>query len=202
MTATLPSLKRAALQLIGDLRPDDSAAVYGFNDRVIEFQPFTTDKSAMKRGVLRAHPAGPTALYDALVRVSRDLMQRHGKKVIVVFTDGSDNSSMLTADAAIFRAKSSGIPIYTIAQGEARQHPALIKGLADLSHATGGAPFLIRKLADIGAAFHQVSEDLMHGYLLAIQPPPAAGKAWNPISVSIPGLKGVTIRARDGYNVE
>lgn len=202
MTATLPTLKRAALQLIGDLRPDDSAAVYAFNDRVIEFQSFTTDKAAMKRAVLRAHPAGTTALYDALVRVSRDLVQRQGKKVILVFTDGIDNASMLTADAAIFRAKSSGIPIYTIAQGEARQNPALIKGLADLSHATGGAPFLIHKLSDIGAAFHRVSEDLMHGYLLAFQPPPAAGKAWNQISVSVPGRKGVTIRARDGYNVE
>ncbi len=202
MTATLPSLKRAAMQLIGDLRPDDSAAVYGFNDRVTEFQPFTTDKVAVKKGVLRAHPAGTTALYDALVRVSRDLMQRHGKKVIIVFTDGSDNASMLTAEAAIFRAKSSGIPIYTIAQGEALQHASLIKGLADLSQATGGAPFLIRKLADISAAFHKMSEDLMHGYLLAIQPPPAADKAWHKISVSIPGSKGLVIRAREGYNSE
>ena len=202
MTATLPSLKSAAMQLIGDLRPDDSAAVYGFNDRVTEFQPFTTDKLAMKRAVLQAHPAGTTALYDALVRVSRDLMQRHGKKVIIVFTDGSDNASMLTAEAAIFRAKSSGIPIYTIAQGEAVEHPDLIKGLADLSKATGGAPFLIRKLADIGAAFHKMSEDLMHGYLLAFQPPPSADKAWHKISVSIPGSKGLAIRAREGYNAE
>jgi VWFA-related protein len=202
MTATLPSLKRAAMQLVDELRPSDSVAVYGFNDKVTEFQPFTTGKTAVKRAVLRAHPAGITALYDALVRVSRDLAQRRGKKVIIVFTDGDDNASMLTADAAIRRAKSRGIPIYTIAEGEALQHPHLVSRLADLSQATGGAPFLIQKLADIGDAFQRMSEDLMHGYLLALQPPPATGNAWQKIAVAVSNRKGLLIRAREGYYSE
>jgi VWFA-related protein len=202
MNAALPSLKRAAMQLIDDLRPGDSAAVYGFNDKVTEFQPFSTDKTEVKRGVLRAHAAGITALYDALVQVSRDLAQRRGKKVIIVFTDGDDNASMLTADAAILRAKTRGIPIYTIAEGEALQHPHLVKRLADLSQATGGASFLIQKLADIGAAFQRMSEDLMHGYLLAFQPPPVTGNAWHRIAVAVPKRKSLVMRAREGYYSE
>ena len=202
MNATLPSLKRAAMQLVDELRPGDSVAVYGFNDKVTEFQPFTTGKTAVKRAVLRAHPAGITALYDALVRVSRDLAQRRGKKVIIVFTDGDDNASMLTADVAIRRAKSRGIPIYTIAEGEALQHPHLVSRLADLSQATGGASFLIQKLADIGDAFQRMSEDLMHGYLLALQPPPATGNAWHKIAVAVSNRKGLLIRAREGYYSE
>lgn len=202
MTRTLPSLKRAAMQLIDELRREDSAAVYGFNDKVTEFQPFTTDKTALKRAALRAHPAGTTALYDALVRVSRDLAQRRGKKVIIVFTDGSDNASMLTEVAAVHRAKSWGIPIYTVAEGEALRHPHLVSRLADLSQATGGAPFLIQKLEDIGAAFQRMSEDLAHGYLLAFQPPPAGTNAWHKIAVGIAKRKGLLIRAREGYYAE
>ncbi len=202
MSATLPSLKRAALQLIDVLRPGDSAAVYSFNDRLTEQQPFTTSKTALKRGVLRAHPAGPTALYDALVGVSRNLAQRRGKKVIIVFTDGSDNSSMLTAETAIQQARSRGIPIYTIAQGEALNHPDLVQRLAGLSRSTGGAPFLIHKLEDIDATFRKVSDDLVHGYLLAFQPPPSTERDWHQIRVTTPGRKGLVIRAREGYYSE
>ena len=73
MEGALPSLKSSALHLLDELRPDDTVAVYGFNDRVAELQPFTTDKISAKRAVLRAHAAGSTALYDALLRVNHDL---------------------------------------------------------------------------------------------------------------------------------
>lgn len=199
MSATLPSLKGAAMSLVDELRPGDSAAVYGFNNEVTEFQPFTTDKTAIKRAVLRAHAAGTTALFDALVRVNRDLAQRRGKKVIIVFTDGDDNASMLTADTAILRAKSRGIPIYTIAEGDALLNPRLVGQLANLSQLTGGAPFLIRKLEDIGAAFRRMSEDLTHGYLLAFEPPPDKDNTWHKIVVAPSTRKGLIVRARQGY---
>jgi VWFA-related protein len=199
MSATLPSLKGAAMKLVDELRSDDTVAVYGFNDRVTELQPFTTDKTAIKRAVLRAHAAGTTALYDALVRVNRDLALRRGKKVIILFSDGDDNASMLTADMAILRAKSRGIPIYTVAQGEALLHPRLVGQLANLSQFTGGTPFLIRKLDDIGTAFQKMSEDLMHGYLLAFQPPPDNGHSWHKIAVALSTRKGLVIRAREAY---
>jgi VWFA-related protein len=198
MEATLPSLKAAALHLLDDLRPDDSVAVYGFNDQVAELQPFTTDKTAAKRAVLQAHAAGSTALYDALLRVNHDLIGRAGKKVIIVFTDGDDNSSMLTADDVIRRAKIRGVPIYTIAEDQAVENPQLLEQLANMSHATGGKPFVIHKLSDIGAVFQKVSEDLMHGYLLAFQPHSSDEQGWHQIKVVL-SAKGNQVRAREGY---
>ncbi len=136
-------------------------------------QPFTTDKAAAQRAILKTHAHGITALYDALVRVNHDLAGRPGKKVIIVFTDGSDNASMLTASTAIERAKARGIPIYTIAQGQALEHPELLAQLTNISRSTGGSTFQIRQLSDIGAVFEKVSQDLLHGYLVAFQPEPA-----------------------------
>jgi VWFA-related protein len=202
MDTALPSLKRAALQLLDELRPEDSVAVYSFNDRITELQPYTTDKVAAKRAVLRAHAAGTTALYDALLRVNHDLAGRAGKKVIIVFTDGDDNASMLTSDAAILRAKGRGIPIYTIAEGDALVHQQLIGQLANISRATGGTSFLIRKLSDIGAVFQKVSEDLMHGYLLAFQPSEGEEHGWRKIEVVLANGKGRQVRAREGYYPE
>ena len=201
MQPTLPSLKAAALRLIYDLRPDDTVAVYGFNDRVNQLQAFTADKTAARRAVLKAHPLGATALYDALVRVSDDLAWHPGKKVILVFTDGDDNSSLLTAETAIVKAKTRGIPIYTIASGEAIDRPALVKELDEMSRATGGTPFLIRRLDDIAAVFQKVSDDLKHGYLLAFQPSPGEDRAWRRIELLV-RTNGVKVRAREGYYPE
>jgi VWFA-related protein len=154
------------------------------------------------RGVLRAHAFGSTALYDALLRVNRALAAHSGKKVILVFTDGDDNASMLTADAAILRAKSRGIPIYTIAEGDALEQAGLLGQLANMSHATGGTSFLIRRLSDIGAVFQKVSEDLMHGYLLAFQPSPVEERGWRKIEIVLNDGKRRTVRAREGFYPE
>jgi len=199
MLAALPALKNAALKLIGDLRPIDRVAVYSFSDSVHELLPFTTDKTAARRAVLRTRAFGSTALYDALVRVNRDLAARSGKKVIVVFTDGADNSSVLTTQTAIERARKAGTPIYTIAQGEALQTPALLKQLAAVSRSTGGVAFAIHSTAEISPVFDTVSQDLTHGYLLAFQPPTVENNAWRSIEVVLRGAKGRKVRAREGY---
>jgi Ca-activated chloride channel family protein len=202
MATALAPLKNAALQLVEELRPTDSVAVYSFNDTVHELQSFTTDKAAAKRAILKTSASGITALYDALVRVNHDLSARAGKKVIIVFTDGSDNASTLPANIAIERAKARGIPIYTIAEGEALIHPELIRQLSNISQSTGGTPFLIRKLSDIGGVFEKVSQDLMHGYLLAVQTAPGANREWRKIEVVLSGPKGRHVRAREGYYAE
>ena len=80
MQFALPALKNAALRLISELRPEDSVAVYNFSESVTELQPFTTDKSAAKRAVLRTQAFGDTALYDALARVGQDLVTGRGRR--------------------------------------------------------------------------------------------------------------------------
>jgi len=198
MQLALPSLKGAALKLIADLRPADSAAVYSFNDSVAELQPLTTDKAAVSRAIVRTHAQGETALYDALTEITHDLAGRPGKKVIVLFTDGKDNSSTLTADSAINRAKLAGIPVYTISEGEAVSEPALIAQLAGISKATGGEAFVIRNPGEIAKVFEKVSEDLAHGYLLSFPPPSVDTNAWRAIEVNVQ-LKGAKVHSREGY---
>ena len=199
MQAALPALKATALKLLGELRPIDSAAIYSFSDSVTVLQPFTTDKNAAARAVLRTRAFGKTALYDALARVSREVAGRAGKKVIVVFTDGADNVSALTSETALKGAKNLGVPVYTIAQGDALESPDLLKQLANLSQATGGVAFTIHSPTEIEKVFESITEDLMHGYLLAFQPPATEDRTWRPIEVKMRSPRGHKIRARMGY---
>jgi VWFA-related protein len=202
MQNALPPLKSAALKLIGEMRPTDAVAVYAFNATVTELQPFTTDKQAAERAVLQAQALGGTALYDALVRVNRDLAERSGKKAIVVFTDGDDNQSTLSAEIAIARAKAAGAPVYTIAQGAALHRPKFLDQLAGIANSTGGLPFEIHDPAEIVKVFESVSQDLTHGYLLMFQPPSEETNGWHSIKVTLRAARGRTVRAREGYSLE
>jgi Ca-activated chloride channel homolog len=201
MRASLPALKRTALKFIEGLRPNDSVAVYALKDGVTELQSFTTDKKAAARAVLQTEPGGMTALYDGLVRTVRDISVRPGKKAIVAFTDGNDNISLLTGDTAILRAKTAGVPIYTIAKGSDLQDETLGQ-LAAISRATGGMSFAIHSSSEMASVFEKVFQDVMHGYLLAFQPPDAEGHVWHTIEVILKSPKGRRVRARDGYYPE
>ncbi len=202
MEAALPALKNAAVKLIGALRPIDTVAVYSLTGGITELQPFTTDKAAATRAVWGAELGGMTGLYDGLVRVTRDLSSRTGKKMIVVFTDGEDNDSSLSAETAVLRAKRAGVPIYTIAQGYATRSRALLKELGDVAQATGGLAFTIQSATEIRNIFDRVLQDLFHGYLLGFQPPSAEDRAWRSIQVLLHGQAGLKIRARGGYYPE
>jgi len=202
MQVALPFLKNAALRFIEALRPEDPVAVYSFSDSVSERQPFTTDKSAAKRAVVRTEPYGETALYDAVVRVIQDLSGRGGKKVIVVFTDGADNKSALTSGIAIRVAKAYGIPIYAVAQGDAANDADLVKQLMRAARATGGLSYNIHDPGEIREVFEEISRDLRHGYMLTFKPAPAEDQGWHEIKVVLRQADGRRVRAREGYFAE
>lgn len=202
MVEALPALKAAALRLIAELRPGDQVAVYSFNETVSRLVPFTADKDAAKRAVLHTEPFGETALYDALARVNHDLAARTGKKVMIVFTDGDDNASTLTAGAAIERVKAAGVPVYTIAEGAALINPDYLKLLAGISSSTGGISYAARNAAEIHTVFEKIAADLLHTYFFAFPPEGAEGHAYHPIEVLVRGAKSYKVRAREGYYPE
>ncbi len=202
MARALPAVKNAILKLIDRFRGNDQVAVYGFSNRLAVLQDFTLDKNAAKKAVLATRPAGTTALFDALSQLARDVARRGGKKVIVAFTDGQDNSSALHAAAAVTRAKRAGVPIYTVAQGEALKSPALVRQLKDMAKATGGIAYEVRKTSDVDEVFEDISNDLRNSYLLSYKPPPTADPKWRPIQVALTGVKDYKVRAKEGYYPE
>jgi VWFA-related protein len=202
MHLALPALKSAALQFIADLRPVDSVAVYNFSDSVTLLQPFTLDKDAAQKSVMTAFAAGQTALYDALARVSRDLSVRGGKKVIVLFSDGEDNASTLASRRVMQRMRAVGLPVYTVAQGQALQSQSLMKELADLSTGTGGLPYAVAQGSEMAPVFERIAQDLAHGYLLAFTPEPSSRTGWRRIDVVVKSDRQLKVRAREGYALE
>jgi VWFA-related protein len=199
MLAAMPALKNATLRFIDSFRENDSFAVYAFSTSLVPLQEFTQDKNAAKQAVLRTIAHGATALYDSLSEVTARLSTRKGKKLIVVMTDGDDNSSYLTSSAVIRKAKFLGIPIYAVAQGEALSKKDLMKTLKELARATGASCHAVQKGSEIEEVFQDIAADIQHSYLIAYAPPEANDARYRSIRVNVAGMKNLRIRAREGY---
>jgi len=200
MEKALPRLMNSVIRFIDALGPDDSVAIYSFSEALVQEQKLTKDKAAAKRSVLRLRAGGNTALFDALTDVTGEIARQSGKKVVVVFTDGDDNASVLTAQAAVARATKDGVPLFSIAEGEATESVRLKKILMDLSRSTGGDTYEIKSMKDIDEIFLKISSALQHLYLITYQPPLERddGK-WRRIEVLIGDENKYRIRAKEGY---
>ncbi|HEY1895094.1 MAG TPA: VWA domain-containing protein [Terracidiphilus sp.] len=200
MANALPALKNAVVSFIDQFGEADSIAVYNFDERLQVQQDFTTDKAAAKRATLRLRAAGKTALFDAVAEASREISDQVGKKAIVVFTDGDDNTSVLTAQAAVDRARKNGVPLFTIAEGEAVRSGELRKILSEMSSSTGGAAFEVKSTKDMQEIFEHISADMRHVYLLGYQPHALTSDGkWHKIDVTVEGMADARIRAKQGY---
>jgi Ca-activated chloride channel homolog len=200
MGSALPHLKNSVVNFIDELGPEDSVAIYTFAQQLVIQQDFTKDKAAAKRAALGLRAGGRTALYDALSEAAQAMNGQPGKKVMVVFTDGDDNASVLTAQQAVNRARTNGVPLFTIAEGEALQSSQFKKILGQLSASTGGSTFEVKDAKGMESVFQQISGELRHMYLLSYKPPsePADGK-WRKIDVTVDRVEGDRIRAKEGY---
>jgi Ca-activated chloride channel homolog len=200
MTDALPRVKNSVVKLIDHLGPEDSIAIYTFDEQLTVRQDFTSDRLAAKRAVLRARAQGTTALFDAVSEAAQNLSKRSGKKALVVFTDGEDNASVLSANAAVTVAKKVGVPLYGIAEGDAVHSKNLTALLTNLSQRTGGSAYQVNKSADIDHVFEAISQDLQHLYLLTYEPGGTeADEKWRKIDVIVKGVTESRIRAKEGY---
>jgi len=199
MRDALPVVKNATNLMIDQLRDNDSVAIYGFSNGIELLQDFTQDKRAAKLTVRRLRAEGATALFDALTRVSQDLTTRQGKRAVVVFTDGEDNSSVLNMESAVLRARKSGVPVYAIAQGDALKAPRLVKALQSLSENTGGKLFKAQKSSQMDEIFQAISADLQASYLLSFRPPTVGKGEWRPIRVTVKTENNYKVHCREGY---
>jgi Ca-activated chloride channel family protein len=199
MQGALPSVKNAVSELLGKMREGDSVGIFGFNSTLVTLQDFTGDRAAARRAVLRTRAAGATALFDSIAEVARNIASHKGKKAIVLFTDGDDNASGLTADAAIKRVLETGVPVYAVAEGEARKSSQLRRQLRQIAERTGGFSYEAKSAGDIEKVFRDIQGELKHLYLLTYRPPDADQSKWRTIRVEIGGLTGYKVRGKQGY---
>ena len=188
--------------------PRDEIFALAFNELVRPAlppaEPFTSDGAVLRAALERAIAArGRTALYDAIVAgvdyLGRGTRQR---KVLVVLSDGADNASRATREAAVRKAQASNAAIYTIALVDPADRDANPRLLKELAQESGGESFQPDDPGEIAEAFDRIAMDIRRTYTLGYIPSNTAHDgAFRRIRVVVTAPPGrpLVVRTRTGY---
>jgi Ca-activated chloride channel homolog len=156
------------------LRPIDGLSLFQFSETVDQVTPFTSDVRVIDRAINRIHSGAATALYDTLYLGSDALLDRRGRKVMVVITDGGDTVSRTSYKEAIREAQQAEVILYSIIivpiEASAGRDIGGEHALIQLSRDTGGKYFYASGLQQLDAAFRKISDELRTQYLIAYYP--------------------------------
>jgi Ca-activated chloride channel homolog len=159
--------------------PDDLAFVIGFSNSVLLVQDFTGDQKLISHSVGQLVPAGGTALWDAVAFAADKLATRPEAqpvaRVLVIISDGEDNSSSDTLKQAISRAQRGEVAIYTVSTRElfdklddnSQVGERALQTIAELTGGAAFAPGSVRRLDTSLAALQQV---IRSRYLISYKP--------------------------------
>src|SRR5579863_8571615 len=176
-------------------------AFYSYSRDFFRAASLTADRTQVLRGVRETVNGDDSALYNALLMTLKDAAQYTGRKVVVVFSNGPDNSSMVSPEDVDELAQSEGVPIYMVSTREAKLDAASAAVFARMTASTGGEAYFAKSWKDQRDAFSSIREDLAHLYFMSYYPQPNPNRGWRTISVKItnPKFKKYRIRTRSGY---
>ena len=165
----------AALKLVRASNKDDEVFVMTFNDKIALVQDFTHDTKQLEKSLNQIESTGATAMRDALLLGLEHLKRQAmtDKKVLLVVTDGEDNSSFEKLDKVVRSAQQDGVLIYAIGllATETERSAAVAKhDLDTLTLATGGEGFYPKELSEVDAIAQHVAKDLRNQYTIAYNP--------------------------------
>jgi len=193
------------------LRPIDGLSLFQFSEIVDQLTPFTADVRVIDRAINRVRPGAATALYDTLYLGSDALMQRRGRKVMVVITDGGDTVSKVNYQEAIREAQEAEVILYSIIivpiENSAGRDIGGEHALIQLSRDTGGKYFYASGIQQLDAAFRQISDELRTQYLIGYYPAKRLSDSdfrridikVNPATKDYPNPSELVVRHRTGY---
>lgn len=195
----------AALDLIKQSNPDDEVFIVNFNDDTHFDQPLTNDMKKLEAGIARMEVRGGTAMRDALSK-SINYVKRNGKKdkkVLVVITDGNDNSSDTTLEQVLRQAQSSDVLIYAIGllnEEEAREARNAKKAIKSLVDASGGLDYYPKSTSDVQEIMPRVAHEIRNQYILGYTSSNSSlDGSFRQIKVTVTGFGRPTVRTRNGY---
>lgn len=203
--------REAAAHVLAALQDGrDEVAVFAFDSRLRESEPFTSDIEGVKDRLLSPEPFGMTALFDAISTTAKAIGERKGRrKAIVVITDGMDTASQLRPEQVSGIASAIDVPVYVLAVVSPVDHVGektavetryeSVQGdLANMSRWTGGDAFVASAPAHASVAAREIVSELRHQYLIAFEA--GAEPGWHPLEVRVRERRA-TVRARAGYVV-
>lgn len=194
----------AISDFIRSLEGADRIAFYSYSRDLSRATRLTAEREQVLRGVRSTVAGDDAALYNCLLLTVKDAAQYTGRKVIVVFSNGPDNASIVPPEDVAELAQSTGTAIYMVSTQQAELEPISTAVFERMTAATGGKAYFARSWKDEQRAFASIRDDLAHLYSLSYYPQANPNRGWRSITVKLnsPRLKNCHVRTRNGYRLQ
>lgn len=191
----------AIADFIRGLDRADSVAVYTYSRNLSRAAPLSRERPEAISGLRKAVVGDDAALYNALLLTLRDAAKVPGRRVVIVFSNGPDNASMIAPDDVRAVAEDEGIPIYVISTREVSRDPISSNVFRRISSRTGGKSFFANNWQKQVEAFENIREDLGNSYTVTYYPQPNPNENFRKIDVQVVSDTGkkYRVQCRPGY---
>jgi VWFA-related protein len=196
----------AALNLVRSSNPNDEVCIVNFNDEYYLDQDFTANINKLRQGLEKIDARGGTALYDAVVATADHLKKtaKLEKKVIFIVTDGEDNASTESLEAAVHNLQADNGPtVYSIGVLGEEEHPRRARrALQVMSERTGGIAFFPKTLDEVDEISRTVAHDIRNQYTIGYKPStPKTQGGYRQVKVDAHahGYSKLVVRTKSGY---
>jgi VWFA-related protein len=202
MYKAFPYVHDSISDFVRKLDPASSVAIYTFSRNLFRAARLSQDRGLAISGLYNTVAGDDTALFNAVLLTLRDASQVPGRKAIVVFSNGSDNASMVSPYDVARVAENEGIPIHLISTANPAQDRTFTGALDSLAGRTGGKVHYVHNWKEQASAFVSVREDIESSYTASYYPSPNPNEGFRSIKVEIAGHDGreYRVRARAGYD--
>src|SRR5438093_6638734 len=177
----------AIADFVRSLESANRIAFYSYSRDLSRGAPLTTDRAKVLRAVRTTVAGDEAALYNTLLLTLKDAAQYTGRRVVVVFSNGPDNSSVVPPEDVAELAQSAGVSIYMISTQQAKLEPVSTAVFDRMTAATGGKAYFAKSWRDEKKAFASIRDDLAHLYYLSYYPQANPNRGWRSITVRLVG---------------
>jgi Ca-activated chloride channel family protein len=184
--------------------PQDQMFVVHFSDQARLGLPpgnaFTGSISDLETALASFNAEGTTALYDALhLGLSHLREATVDRKMLLLISDGGDNSSHTGLQDVLKQARESGYSVYSIGiydDMDSDRNPRVLRELAEV---TGGKAFFPTDLKDITSVCEEIAREVRRQYTLGFEGEEDGRYHRIQVTVEDPWHTGLGIRTRSGY---
>jgi len=194
----------AALAMMRASNPKDEVFVIHFNEEPTLVQEFTSNPQQLEASLKKIQSSGETAMRDA-VRMGIEHLRakaRKDKKVLLVITDGEDNSSIETMPHLVQTAYQSDVIVYGIGLLGAEEPASAArarKAIEQLTTATGGRAWFPMAVSECIQITPEIAHEIRNQYVLAYTPTNlSADGTFRKVRVEV-NYPDVQVRTRAGY---
>lgn len=216
----LLQLKDAVTAVVDALGEQDRAALMTFSNRLRLHTGLTRDRGQLRSAVAAVQAGGATALFDGVFAALALREADEGRTLLLLFGDGMDTASWLSARNAIDASGRSDVVIYPVTNRPAleplkrvlssdpgrtsvrqqvpRRRRSAEYVLGELADNTGGRVFHVDNEATLRETFLLALAEFRQRYVISYEPAGVAADGWHTIDVKLKGRSG-QVRARRGY---